>query len=117
WRSIIGRQHTDVPVADLSGNASANPGIHNPPGEEEVQRGTKKTGVFDKERTLFWEKNFVALVNGDLRIIRFNLTEIGIHRQIDGKCVFNDDFGVKPSPRIVLVYKHRNCPVEHSCSG
>src|SRR6202034_955624 len=64
--------------------------------KKEGHRGAKKGFVLEKERALLGEVDGIALVDGDLRILRLNLAEIRIYRGVDGEMVVDDELGVHP---------------------
>ena len=61
----------------------------------EIDRRTEVVAVFKEERALFGEEDLEALVDGDLRLIRLNLAEVGINGGIEYEAVAQDELGVQ----------------------
>ena len=62
--------------------------------KNKIHRGAKEIFVLQKERALLRKIDGVALVDGDLRIFRLDLAEIGIGGGIDSEVVVDDELGV-----------------------
>src|SRR5947207_11803042 len=86
---IIGQKGTNGPRSDLARQPGAIKRIGNTAGENQLQRGLKVIGVLQKERALLREKDFKALVDRDLGLVRFDLPEIRVHGGIEHQAVFD----------------------------
>ena len=76
--AVVDGQHPDVPLAQFAGNAAAEFGIDDAARKEEVLRRCEIAIVFEKKRAFFGKNDFEALIDGDRRIVRFHLAEVGI---------------------------------------
>src|SRR5947209_3412709 len=54
-------------------------------------------GVLQEERALFWKIHLKALIDGDLRLVRFDLAEIGIDGGIQDEFVRDHDLCINTS--------------------
>src|SRR5689334_15960305 len=95
--AVVNAEEADLPVPYLAGKPQPILRIDDPAGEEQRFRGIKVIRVFQEERPLFWEEDFIALVGRDLRLVGFNLAEVGIDRRVQRERIVDYDFGVKPA--------------------
>src|SRR5436309_11229983 len=52
--------------------------------------------VLQKERALLRKVDLEPLIDGDLRLVRLDLAEIGMHRRIDDERVAQYEFRIEP---------------------
>src|SRR5262249_7880174 len=112
--AIINAEKADLPAADFAGEAKTILRIDDATREQQSFRSSEIIRVLQKEWPLFREEDFVTLVGGDLRLVRFNLAEVGIHSCIKGKRVMNDDFCVDAAAidRLRLDGRRSCCGIE-----
>src|SRR6266567_1780375 len=63
--------------------------------EHHVDWTDEVVAVFQKERTLLGKENFEALVDGDLRLVGFDLADIGTEGGIEDEAVVQDELGIE----------------------
>ena len=110
-RPVVDGQHSQVPVAQFSGDASAEFGVDDAARKEEILRRRKIAVVLQKEGTLLREDHLEALVHRDLRIVGFHLAEIGIERDVQRERVVNHRLGVQPRAEVRLAAEGRHARV------
>src|SRR5580693_2936840 len=88
--AVVHCEEADLPWAGATGEARADLRILNGAAEEEVVGRLKVRGVFQKEGTQLREKYFESLIDGDLRVLRFDLAEIGIHGDVERKGIVDN---------------------------
>ena len=93
--AIVDRQQAHAPAAQLAGEAAAELGVDDAAGKQERFRCHEVTVVLEKEGAFFRETNFEPLVDGHLRIVGFDLAEIGIERDIERERLVDYRFGVE----------------------
>lgn len=102
--AIVNGEHAKIPAAELAGEAGAEFGVGDAAGEEEIFRSEKKAIIFEKKGAFFRELDLEALVDGDLGIVGFNLTEIRIEGDIEREAIVNDGFGIEAGARCVVEF-------------
>ncbi len=65
-------------MPDLSGQPKAELRVDDVSRVDEVDWRAEVVGILEKERSELGEIDGVALVDGELRLIRFHVTEVGI---------------------------------------
>src|SRR5260370_37760183 len=83
WPAVVDHQRAKGPLAELPRHASAELRVRDPARKKQIDRGRKKTRIFNKERPLFREENREALIDGELRVVRLHLAEIRIQRNVE----------------------------------
>src|ERR1700756_3276828 len=63
-------------------------------GEDEINGAGEVVAVFDEERAFFRKENFEALVDRDLRLVGFDLAEVGVDGGIENEAVAQDVLGI-----------------------
>src|ERR1700751_1084580 len=63
--------------------------------ENKIDRAREVIAVLKKEWALFRKEHREALIDGDLRLVRFNLAEIGIDRGVKHEAVVQDKFRIE----------------------
>src|SRR6202012_2399491 len=67
--AIVDAKEADFPIANFAGETQAVLGIDDASREEKIFRRAEEVRVFQEERTLFREEDFIALVAGYLRLV------------------------------------------------
>ena len=55
----------------------------------------EEVGVFHEEWPLFGKENRKPLIDGVLRLVRFNLSEIRIHGGVEDQAIEENEFGIE----------------------
>ena len=63
--------------------------------EDQIDRRCEEVAVLQKERAFLREENFEALVDRDLRLVGFDLAEVGIDRRIEHEAAVQDELSVQ----------------------
>ena len=72
----------------------------NPACEDKIDRRSEVVAVLQKERPLFWKEDLKPLVDRDLRLIGFNLAEVGIDRGIEHEAIVQNEFRIQADFRL-----------------
>ena len=91
--AVVDGEDTDVGVVELAGDANAEFGVNDVAGVEEIDGRGEIIGVFEEKGAEFGEVDGVALVDRELGLVGFDLTEIGVNRGVDDDAVMQDGFG------------------------
>ena len=105
--SIVGGQGARDPRARLARQAEAVLRVGDPAREEELGRGLEESRVLDEERPPLGEDDLVPLVDGHLRLVGFDLAEIGIERGIQRVRFVEHQLRVETPPELVLALQAR----------
>ena len=113
-RVVVHHQTRERPARRFPGHTAAEPGIRNTPREEQVLRSLEEPGVLDREWTLLGKEHLVTLVDGDLRLVGLDLTEIRVDGEVDGHRVLENSLGIKADTSglvagVALIPKHAIC--------
>lgn len=105
-RGGVGCQQPDRPRSVLACHAHAPFRVGDPACENEIDRGLEIVRVFLKKGPRLRKENLEALVDRNLRLIGFDLAEVGIGGRIDDEFVFEYELRVQAhlpergSPRV-----------------
>ena len=101
-RAIVGNEEAEVPGTLLSGEAGSERGIGDSTSEEHLGEAVdtdigiaKVICVFEEKGTFFGEEHLEALVDGVLRLIGLDLSEVGFDSGIEHKAVMEDKLGIE----------------------
>src|SRR5262249_34950530 len=75
-------------------------GMTDAPRKDEIDRCREEVAVLEEERPLLGKEHLEALVDGDLRLVRLDLAEIGIDRRIQHKTPMQDELAVESDFRL-----------------
>src|SRR5207249_4816367 len=99
---IIGDEEADIPRALLAGEAHAESWIGDSAGKQQLREAVytyvsvaEKICVFQEEGPFFREEDFEALVDGVLRFVGLDLSEVGIDGGVEDEAVMKDEFGIQ----------------------
>src|SRR5438105_363536 len=81
-RAIIDGQSADGPASEASGEARACSRIGDAAREKQIHRRAEESGVLEKEGPLLRKEHFESLIDGDLRLVRFDFAEVGIEGEV-----------------------------------
>src|SRR5690348_9803851 len=95
WSSIVTGENPHGPGATFPGQTQAEFRVADAAREHHVDWAGEVVAVLEEERTLFWEKHFEALVDGDLRLVGFDLAEIRIDGGVEHEAVVQDELGIE----------------------
>src|SRR5438445_6421406 len=62
--------------------------------EHQIHGKSEVVAVLEKERALFRKEDFETLVHSDLRLVRFDLAEVGVDGGIEHKTAVEDELGI-----------------------
>src|SRR5260370_39069682 len=93
---VVDDQGAQRPIAELSRHARAELRVGDLPREKEINRRDEEPCVFDEKRPFLRKKNSEALINGELRIVRFHLAEIRVQRDVERQRIFSHEFSMEP---------------------
>src|SRR3954462_6417672 len=65
------------------------------PGEYRIDRAGEVIAVLQEKRALLGEEDFETLIDGDLRLVRFDLAEVRIDGGIEDEAVMQNEFCVQ----------------------
>ena len=99
-RAVVRGEKPQRIRAGFSGQADAELRIANVPGKHQVNRSLEVVGVFDEEGPLLREIHLEALVDGDLRLVRFHLAEIRVGGDVEHQVVMQDELGVQSAAKV-----------------
>src|SRR5581483_9518392 len=111
-RTVVGDEETEIPRALFSREARTEGRIGNTPREqhlgqiEDSNAGIAKIiRVLQEEWALFRKENLEALIDKILRLIGFDLSEVGIDSGVEDETVVKDKFGIEAhfSPSVDLL--------------
>src|SRR6202171_3964891 len=74
-------------------------GIGDAASKDEIDGSGEVACVFEKEWTLLRKENFEALIDGDLRLVGFDLGKIRAQSGVEDQGVLDDDFGIEAGAR------------------
>ncbi len=94
-----------------TGDARAHLRIDDAAREEERLRGLEKARIFKEEGPLLGKLHLVALVDDDLRLVRFHFAEIRIERQVHRKRIGQNELGVDTGLVLVVLFPERRIRV------
>src|SRR5262249_8446907 len=106
--AIINCQNTEVPTAQLACEPDAELRIGNSAREEEILRCRKESSILHKEWPLLREKHLKSLIDGDLRIVGFDLAEVWFEGDVQGDGVMEDNLGIQPASHLGVRFDRRN---------
>ncbi len=93
--AVIGHERADRKAAESPGQASPELRIGNATGEEQIDGGGEVAGVLQEKRPLFREEDLEALADRNLRLVGFDLAEVGLGSKIEHQAVFEDELGIQ----------------------
>src|SRR5260370_28281019 len=67
--------------------------------KDEIYGSGEEGGVFEREWALFREENLETLIDGDLRLVGFDLGKIGTQSGVEDQGILEDDFGIEAGTR------------------
>ena len=65
--------------------------MSDPPRKHQIDRRHEVVAVLKEERALLGKEDLEALVDGDLGLVRLNLTEVGIHGRVNYEADAQDE--------------------------
>src|SRR5258708_282191 len=94
-RAVVGQKCSDGPWFNFGGEPGGVERINNSPCEGQIQGRLEVAGVFLEKRPLLREEDLKTLVDCNLRIVRLDLTKIGIEGGVQHQAVFDHDLGIQ----------------------
>ena len=70
--------------------------------KKSVNGEREEVGVLEEERPLLGKEDLEALVDGDLRLVRLDLAEVGVQREVEGHGVARHQLHVEAGAALVL---------------
>src|SRR5260370_27024566 len=67
--------------------------------KDEIYGSGEEGGVVEKEGALLREENLETLIDGDLRLVGFDLGRIGTQSGVEDQGILEDDFGIEAGTR------------------
>src|SRR6185369_7538371 len=93
--AVVDGENAKRIIANLPCQARSKLRIFNAPSKEKIDGGFKEIRILQEERPLFWEKNFIPLVDSNLWLVRLYLAEIRINSNVQHQVVVQNELGVK----------------------
>jgi hypothetical protein len=93
--AIVARKQAHRPWARLSGESQAELGMRDPAREHQIHGKREIVTVLEEEWPLLWEEDFESLVNRDLRLIGFDLAEVGIDGSIEHEAAVQNELCIE----------------------
>src|SRR5262249_545144 len=93
--TVVAAQHAHGPRTCLPGKPQSKLGMGYIARKDKVDRAGEVIAVLQKEWTLFRKEHREALIDGDLRLVGFNLAEVRIDGRIEHETVVQDELGVQ----------------------
>src|SRR6266853_3234974 len=94
-RRGVGYQHSDRPRPVLAGHAHAPFRVGNAAREDEIDGRLEIIRVLLEKGPRLGKENLEALVDSNLRLVGFDLAEVGIGGRVDDELVFEHQLGVQ----------------------
>ena len=91
--AIVGDKESEIGVIDLSRHADAVLGMHDVARVDEIDGRDKVVGVLEKEGPQLGKVDGEALIDGELRLLGFDVAEVGVDGGVDHDAVFEDELG------------------------
>jgi len=91
--AVVDGEEAEIGSADFAGHADAVLGVHNIARVDQQDGRGEVIGVFEEERTEFGEIDRVALIDGELRLVGFDVAEVGVDGSVKDDAVFENVFG------------------------
>src|SRR4029077_4727710 len=98
--AVITRENSNCPRTGLARQAQAKFWMSDIASKDQVDRAGEVVAVLQKERPLLGEEHRKSLVNGDLRLVRFDLAEVRIDRCIKYEAVTQDELRIQSHFRL-----------------
>src|SRR6266851_868947 len=100
---VVDDQGAQRPFAELSRHARAELRVRDPARKKQIDRCRKESRIFNEERPLLREKNREALVDGDLRVVRFHLAEIRVQRGVERQRILGHKFRIESGTMLEFI--------------
>src|SRR4051812_18513686 len=91
--AIVNGEEAEVGAAGLAGDAKTPVGAGDVAGVEKSEGSSEVAGVLEEEGAEFGEIDGVALVDGELGLVAFDVAEIGVEGGVEDDGVAPDRFG------------------------
>src|SRR5260370_25530947 len=67
--------------------------------KDEIYGSGEEGGVFERDWAVFRKENLETLIDGDLRLVGFDLGKIGTQSGVEYQGILEDDFGIEAGTR------------------
>ncbi len=91
--AVVDGKQPDIGVVHLSRHADAVFGMHDVARVDQIDGRDEVVGILKKEGPQFGKVNGEALIDGELRLIGFDIAEVGVDGRVENDAVFQDQLG------------------------
>lgn len=107
---IVRKEGADRPRTLLASETQAVIGVGDAASKDKIYGSGEVACIFEKEGTLFRKENLETLVDGDLRLVGFNLSKIRIQGGVEDKGILEYDFRIEAGTGVEALSKKWGTP-------